>query len=108
MGKVTVKKREPYKACYDMEHQFGVYGDHEQEVELTPFIQSKIQSGELIQVKEETPVETSLLTVDQFKDLKAAEQKQYLQDQGIEPGSNEEERVAQYEAWLGTQEQGAE
>jgi hypothetical protein len=139
--KVMVKKRDPHKACFDMDNRFGVYGDHEQEVLRTPFIISKIKSGELIEIEKKVsskkdkekgnkndkdqqqdkdkepqkppqqkePEKPEKLTVDQFKDLKADNQKEYLTGLEIEPGSNEDERAAQYEEWLGQkQEEGAE
>jgi hypothetical protein len=108
--KVLVKKRDPHKACFDMEHRFGVYGDHEQEVLRTPFIQSKIKSGELIEVKKDstTNPDGDVLTLDQFVDLKANDQKDRLRSLDIDPGSNENERAAQYGGWLEQQGEGAE
>jgi hypothetical protein len=109
--KVLVKKRDPHKACFDMENRFGVYGDHEQEVSRTPFIQSKIKSGELIEVKKDSTSKQDHgepLALEEFKDLKANDQKDHLKGLKIEPGSNEEERAAQYGGWLEQQGEGAE
>lgn len=38
-------------------------------------------------------------TIEQFSELKADVQKSILYDLGIEPGSNKEERIAQYTEW---------
>lgn len=43
------------------------------------------------------------LTVEQFAELKADEQKAKLKALEIEPASKEEERIAQYEEWLSEQ-----
>lgn len=45
------------------------------------------------------------LTVDEFKKLSAAEQKHELELIGIEPASNEAERVEQYTGWYESPEE---
>jgi hypothetical protein len=42
-------------------------------------------------------------TIEEFSELKAEEQKAILADLGFEPGSNKEERIAQYEDWYAQQ-----
>lgn len=37
----------------------------------------------------------------EFKDMKAAEQKAWLEEQGVEPASKQEDRIAQYEEIVG-------
>jgi hypothetical protein len=43
------------------------------------------------------------LTLEAFKDLKSDPQKEHLRGLGIEPGSNEKERLEQYLGWLAAQ-----
>jgi uncharacterized protein YunC (DUF1805 family) len=48
------------------------------------------------------PAETVVgpMTIEQFTELKAAEQKAHLEKLGIAAGSNEKERIEQYAEWL--------
>ncbi|MDR6883028.1 hypothetical protein [Bacillus sp. 3255] len=52
----------------------------------------------------ETPAAAEV-TLDEFKELKAPEQKDLLQGLGIEAGSKEPDRIAQYEEWLSRDQQ---
>jgi hypothetical protein len=108
---IVVKKRDPHKACFDMENRFGVYGDHEQEVLRTPFIISKVKSGELIEIeknkqeKGNEPKDPNELSVDDFRELKAEEQREVLKTLEIDAESNGDKRTAQFEEWLVNQDE---
>lgn len=49
------------------------------------------------------PLKGLVLTVEQFAELKADEQKAHLKSLGIDPAGKEEDRVAQYDEWYTSQ-----
>jgi hypothetical protein len=59
-----------------------------------------IGPGDFFEAQDPLPQAAEALTVEEFTDLKAPEQKEKLQELGIEPGSNEGQRIQQYTEWL--------
>ncbi|WP_010502798.1 hypothetical protein [Paenibacillus elgii] len=57
-------------------------------------VEEKLESGALNQS----------LTLEQFTELKAAEQKSFLQSLNIDLGSNESQRIENYAAWIKAKE----
>lgn len=62
-----------------------------------------VSSGHAEYTDEEEYVEEPY-TESEFAELGADKQKKCLEDLGIEPGSNERLRIAQYTEWLGAEE----
>jgi len=71
-------------------------------VKNTPLTVSGNQTGDQISNGDDSEM-VEAPTIEEFSELKAEEQKAILADLGFEPGSNKEERVAQYEAWYSQQ-----
>lgn len=54
------------------------------------------------------PSTTELMTVEDFSILKAPDQISIIEKLGIDPGSNKDQRVQQYQEWISQQESGVE
>lgn len=65
--------------------------------------QSSITGGSDLVNGDQLPLKGLILTVEDFAELKADEQKAHLKALKIEPAGKEEERVAQYEEWYADQ-----
>lgn len=52
------------------------------------------------------PSTTELMTIEDFSILKAPDQISIIEKLGIEPGSNKDQRVQQYQEWISQQESG--
>ncbi|MCP1306491.1 hypothetical protein [Paenibacillus tyrfis] len=77
--------------------QTGLYigpGDIYFEDDPVPSVEANQESGFLNQS----------LTLEQFTELKASEQKSFLQSLNIDLGSNESQRIENYAAWLKAKE----
>lgn len=54
------------------------------------------------------PEANPVKTVEEFSNMRAAEQKALLQQLGMEPASNEEQRLQQYQEWLDNHKEGSQ
>lgn len=75
-------------------------------VEDVAKVNGLVESGVLIPIayEPEAPNQTNnevvdAPTIEEFAELKAEEQKQILTELGYEPGTNKEDRIAQYTEW---------
>lgn len=62
-----------------------------------------IGPGDIYHDGDDEAIEPAPISVDEFKALSAPEQKELLISKGIEAGSNEPQRIEQYEEWLQSQ-----